>query len=190
EEVFGYLPGHEGMLITSKWPEAKPEYDFPAEADRMEGVMEVIRAIRNLRAEMNVAPGRKATLMLRPHEGWSDALLAADGYFKRLAGASAVELLAADAPNPAKSASAVCDPCELFIPLGELVDVDKEIARMNKDLTNAENEIARADAKLHNEGFLAKAPAQLVEQEKAKLEEKKTLAESIRGRIRELEALR
>ena len=61
---------------------------------------------------------------------------------------------------------------------------------MNKDLTNAENEIARADAKLHNEGFLAKAPAQLVEQEKAKLEEKKTLAESIRGRIRELEALR
>ena len=108
----------------------------------------------------------------------------------RLAAASGVEYLDASAPNPEKSASAVTAGCSLFIPLGELVDVDKEIARMNKDLTNAENEIARADAKLHNEGFLAKAPAQLVEQEKAKLEEKKTLAESIRGRIRELEALR
>ena len=190
EEVFGYLPGHKGMLITSQWPEAKPEYDFPAEADRMEGVMEVIRAIRNLRAEMNVAPGRKATLMLKPHEGWSDALLAADGYFKRLAGASAVELLAADAPNPAKSASAVCDPCELFIPLGELVDVDKELARLEKDLKSAEGEVQRAEGKLSNEKFVAKAPANLVEAEKEKLTAARARVEKLKSRIAEMEALK
>ena len=190
EEVFGYLPGHKGMLITSQWPEVKPEYDFPAEADRMEGVMEVIRAIRNLRAEMNVAPGRKATLMLKPHEGWSDALLAADGYFKRLAGASAVELLAADAPNPAKSASAVCDPCELFIPLGELVDVDKELARLEKDLKSAEGEVQRAEGKLSNEKFVAKAPANLVEAEKEKLTAARARVEKLKSRIAEMEALK
>ena len=152
--------------------------------------MEVIRAARNLRVEMKVNASKRATLILKPAPELMNAFKGAEGYFMRLAAASGVEYLDASAPNPEKSASAVTAGCSLFIPLGELVDVDKEIARMNKDLTNAENEIARADAKLHNEGFLAKAPAQLVEQEKAKLEEKKTLAESIRGRIRELVALR
>ena len=82
EEVYSYLPGVEGMLITARWPEVRPEYGFPAEAARMEGVMEVIRTVRNLRAEMNVAPGRRATLLLKPHEGWKDALAAAEGYFR------------------------------------------------------------------------------------------------------------
>ena len=190
EELYSYLPGHEGMLINASWPEAKPEYDFDEEAKQMEAVMEVIRAARNLRVEMKVNASKRATLILKPAPELMNAFKGAEGYFMRLAAASGVEYLDASAPNPEKSASAVTAGCSLFIPLGELVDVDKEIARMNKDLTNAENEIARADAKLHNEGFLAKAPAQLVEQEKAKLEEKKTLAESIRGRIRELEALR
>ena len=125
EEVYGYLPGAEGMLITARWPEVLPEYDFAADAARMEGVMEVIRAVRNLRAEMNVAPGRRARLILKPHEGWADALAAAAGYFQRLAGASAVEQIAAGAPNPPKSASAVTEACALFVPLGELVDVRK-----------------------------------------------------------------
>ena len=190
EELYSYLPGHEGMLINASWPQAKPEYDFDEEAKQMEAVMEVIRAARNLRVEMKVNASKRATLILKPAPELMNAFKGAEGYFMRLAAASGVEYLDASAPNPEKSASAVTAGCSLFIPLGELVDVDKEIARMNKDLTNAENEIARADAKLHNEGFLAKAPAQLVEQEKAKLEEKKTLAESIRGRIRELEALR
>ena len=90
EELYSYLPNAEGMLISAAWPEPKPEYDFTAEAARFEGVMEVIRAIRNLRAEMNVAHSKRATLILKPHDGWKDALAAAEGYFKRLAGASAV----------------------------------------------------------------------------------------------------
>ncbi len=190
EEVYGYLPGHDGMLITSKWPESKPEYDFTEEAAQMEGVMEVIRAIRNLRAEMNVAPGKKATLILKPHGDWKDALSAAEGYFKRLAGASSVEFIDASAANPQKSASAVTDPCELFIPLGELVDIDKELARLDKDLKNAESEVARAEGKLNNEKFVAKAPANLVEAEREKLVASKARVEKLKARIAEMEALR
>ena len=190
EEVYGFLPGHDGMLITSKWPEAKKEYDFTAEAAQMEGVMEVIRAIRNLRAEMNVAPGKKATLILKPHEGWKDALSSAEGYFKRLAGASSVEFIDANAIHPEKSASAVTDPCELFIPLGELVDVEKELARLDKDLKNAESEVVRADGKLKNEKFVAKAPANLVEAEREKLIASQARVEKLKARIAEMEALR
>ena len=190
EEVYSYLPGVEGMLITARWPEARPEFDFPEETARMEGVMEVIRTVRNLRAEMNVAPGRRATLLLKPHAGWKDALAAAEGYFRRLAFASAVEILPADAPNPEKSASAVTGPCELFMPLGELVDVEKEIARLQKDRKNVEGEIARAQGKLNNQGFVSKAPAHLIEQEKQKLETNKGLLVKLEARIAEMEALR
>ncbi|MCQ2437563.1 MAG: valine--tRNA ligase, partial [Clostridia bacterium] len=112
EEVYSYLPGVDGMLISAQWPVCDAKYVFSAEADQMEGVMEIIRSIRNLRAEMNVAPGKKATLILRAHEGWADTLAAAEGYFTRLAGASKVEFIA-DEANPEKSASAVTAACEL-----------------------------------------------------------------------------
>ena len=190
EEVYGYLPGHEGLLISSAWPQTLQELQFVEAADQMEGVMEIIRAIRNLRAEMNVAPGKRATLILRPHGDWKSTLSEATGYFTRLAGASSVEWIAADDPAPEKSASAVTEACELFIPLGELVDIEKVLARLNKDLKNAESEVARAEGKLNNESFIAKAPAHLVEAER----EKRILAldrvTKLQARIRDMEALR
>lgn len=190
EELYSYLPNSEGMLISAAWPEVDEKLTFAEEAAHFEGVMEVIRTIRNLRAEMNVAPAKRATLILKPHDGWKDALAAAEGYFKRLAGASGVEFIAAGSANPEKSASAVTAPCELFIPLGELVDVDKEIQRLTKDLKNVEGEIARANGKLNNAGFIAKAPAALVEKEKEKLATNEGLLEKLKARIAEMEALR
>ncbi|MBP3653392.1 MAG: valine--tRNA ligase [Clostridia bacterium] len=190
EELYSYLPNSEGMLITASWPEVDEKLNFAEEAAHFEGVMEVIRTIRNLRAEMNVAPAKRATLILKPHDGWKDALAAAEGYFKRLAGASGVEFIDAATANPEKSASAVTAPCELFIPLGELVDIDKEIQRLTKDLKNVEGEIARANGKLNNAGFIAKAPAALVEKEKEKLATNEGLLEKLKARIAEMEALR
>ena len=190
EELYSYLPGHEGMLITSAWPIANPEHDFIEEAEQMEAVMEIIRAARNLRAEMKVNASKRATLILKPAPALEKAFRAAEGYFMRLAAASNVEYLAPDAPNPEKSASAVTPGASLFIPLGELVDVDKEIARLNKDLQNAQGEVTRAENKLSNQGFVAKAPAALIEQEKAKLEKAKGLVLSIAERIKELESLK
>ena len=190
EEIYGYLPGVDGMLISAQWPEIHPEYDFPAEAARMEGIMEIVRTIRNMRAEMNVAPGRRASLILKPHDGWKEALSTAEGYFTRLAFASSLTILDPSSPNPEKSASAVTEACDLFMPLGELVDVEKELKRLEKDRKSLEGEITRASGKLSNPGFLSKAPANLVEQEKTKLETNKQLLEKLAARIQEMENLR
>ena len=99
-------------------------------------------------------------------------------------------MLDAHAVNPEKSASAVTEACELFVPLGELVDVDKELKRLAKDLKNLENEIARAEKMLANPGFVNKAPAQLVDNEKEKLATNRGLLEKLKARIAEMESLK
>ena len=152
----------------------------------MAGIMEIIRTIRNLRAEMNVAAGKRTHLMLVPAEGWADTLAHADMYFRRLAGASASEVITDRATITGKNVSAVTKAGELFIPLGDLVDFDKEIARLQKELDNVRKEIARAEGKLGNPGFVSKAPAALVEQEKAKLADNRTKVGALENRIAEL----
>ena len=148
--------------------------------------MEIIRSIRNLRSEMNVAAGKRTRLMLLPKEGWADVLNETSVYFGRLAWASSVEMIASRDEVKEKTVSAVTAAAELFIPLGDLVDFAKEIARLNKELDNMTKEIARAEGKLNNPGFVAKAPAALVEQEKEKLETNKQKAAALESRIAEL----
>ena len=186
EQVYKYLPGSEGFLMLKPWPQAKPEYDFHAEEAKMEGIMEVIRVIRNLRAEMNVTPSKRTRLMLLPGEGWGDTLAGAEMYFRRMAGASEVEIIADRAAITEKTVSAVTSTGELFIPLGDLVDFAKEIARLNKEADNLAKEIARAEGKLNNPGFVQKAPAALVQQERDKLDANRTKAEALAKRIAEL----
>ena len=152
----------------------------------MEGVMEIIRTIRNLRSEMNVAAGKRTRLMLLPRDGWGETLAHADLYFRRLAGVSESELIPSRDAIGEKTVSAVCAAGELFIPLGDLVDFEKEIARLNKELDGVRKEIERAQAKLDNPGFTAKAPAALVEQEKAKLAANREKTAALESRIAEL----
>lgn len=150
--------------------------------------MDMVRAIRNLRASMNVQAGHKARLMVRPAAGWEQTISGAEGYFKRLANVSAMELLSGDAAITEKTVSAVCTAGEFFIPLGDLVDIDKEIARLEKEFKNLQGEIARANGKLNNQGFLSKAPAALVEQEKEKLRVNETKLQALEARIAGLKA--
>jgi len=187
EQVYKYLPGSEGFLMLQQWPETKPEFDFPEEEKRMQGVMEIIRSIRNLRSEMNVAPSKRTHLMLLPAEGWKAALENGEGYFKRLAGASEVALITERAEVREKTVSAVTAAGELFIPLGDLVDFEKEIARLKKELENLGREMERARGKLNNPGFVAKAPSSLVEAEKEKLASNEQKAAALKGRIAELQ---
>ena len=186
EQVYKYLPGSEGFLMLKAWPELNSAFDFPQDEEKMAGIMEIIRTIRNLRAEMNVAAGKRTHLMLVPAEGWADTLAHADMYFRRLAGASASEVITDRATITGKNVSAVTKAGELFIPLGDLVDFDKEIARLQKELDNVCKEIARAEGKLGNPGFVSKAPAALVEQEKAKLADNRTKVGALENRIAEL----
>jgi len=175
--------------MLSDWPDASDIPEFPEDAEKMEGIMEAIRAIRNLRADMKVAHGTRARLMLKPREGWHTALETSAELFMRLAGASSVECVSRDCESPDKSASAICRACDLFIPLGDLIDVEKELSRLAKERESALEEIARSESKLANEGFLQRAPARLVEDEREKLAARRAALESLANRIEELKAL-
>jgi valyl-tRNA synthetase len=189
EAVYKSLPGASGFLMLSAWPKLEESYDFLEEEGHMQGVMDMIKTIRNLRAEMNVSAGKRTRLMLKPAEGWTETLSGAEQYFQRLAGVSTSEILAKGAAIAEKTVSAVCAAGELFIPLGDLVDFEKEIARLQKERENLLSEIARAEGKLNNPGFVSKAPAQLVEQEKEKLTANQTMAATLDKRIAELKGM-
>ena len=186
DAVYRYIPGTEGTIMLSDWPKAEPQNDFPAEARAMEGVMDVIRSVRNLRAEMNVPVGKRAHLMIRPKSGWEDALNGADEIFARLAWASGTQLLGQNEAVNEKTVSCVSEAAEVLIPLGYLVDFEKEIARLKKERDNVANELARGEGKLKNPGFVNKAPAALVEQERAKLEVNRDKLNTLEARLREL----
>ena len=186
EEVYRNLPGKaNASCMLADWPR-EIGADYPAESARMEGIMDMIRTIRNLRSGMNVQPSHKAHLMVRPADGWQDAFDGTEVYFSRLASVSQLQLIDRDADIAEKTVSAVCTAGEFFIPLGELVDFEKERARLNKEKKNLENEIARAEGKLNNPGFVSKAPANLVAAEKEKLEKNKEMLASLDARIAEL----
>ncbi len=189
EAVYKSLPGSEGFMMLSDWPKIDPAYDFPAEEGHMQGVMDMIKTIRNLRSEMNVAAGKRTRLMLLPSDGWAETLNGAEQYFQRLAGVSHSEILKDRSAVTEKTVSAVCAAGELFIPLGDLVDFEKEIARLEKEHENLLKEIERAAGKLNNPGFMQKAPAQLVEQEKEKLATNQAMAATLEMRIAELKGM-
>ena len=167
-------------------PEIKTELDFPVDEKQMNGVIEMIRVIRNLRTEMNVAPSKRTRMMFVANEGWDNTLTASDMYFRRLAGASETVVIAESELGTEKTVSAVTEAATIYIPLGDLVDFDKEIARLQKEIDNLTKEIARAEGKLNNQGFVAKAPAALVEQEKAKLALNQQKLEQVEKRLAEL----
>jgi len=156
EEIWQALP-HEGeSIMISPWPEHDEALNFPAEEARMQVLMGAIKAVRNRRAEMNVPPSRKANLYIR-----SDCTLDA-AFFVRLAGASEVHFIDADY-NEEGVVQIVSTGCKIWIPLGDLVDLAAEKARLEKELAAVEKQLAGVRAKLDNEAFTAKAPAAIIE---------------------------
>ena len=187
ETVYKFLPGCENAsCMLADWPEAENISVFPEEEARMNGIMEIIRAVRNLRVEMNVQAGHKARLMVRPAEGWREAVAGAEVFFRRMANASELEILEKNQTVAEKTVGAVTNAGEILIPLGDLVDFEKEIARLNKERENLLKEIARAEGKLNNPGFVSKAPEALVQQEREKLEANRKMLLSLEARIEDL----
>ena len=156
EEIWQALP-HEGeSIMISDWPEWDEALDFPAEETEMQVLMEAIRAVRNRRAEMNVPPSRKANLYIRTDCALDEA------FFVRLAGASEVHFIAGDYDQEG-AVQIVCQGCKIWIPMGDLVDLEAEKARLEKELANVEKQLAGVQAKLGNESFVSKAPANVIE---------------------------
>ncbi|MGQ9780516.1 MAG: valine--tRNA ligase [Bacillota bacterium] len=186
EEIWQHLPHQGESIMVSAWPTPDPAFLDPAAEAEMEDLVEIIRAIRNIRAEVGVAPGKKIAAILAAPPVKADLLAANRTPLCVLAGLGRLELVAEDAPRPEQAMSAVAGGVQIYLPLAELVDLEKERARLTKELENARAEVARLEAKLANEGFLAKAPAAVVEREKTRLEEARTKEEKIRARLREL----
>jgi valyl-tRNA synthetase len=173
ESIWQALP-HEGpSIMVSQWPKAAEGLDFPAEEREMEEIMAAIRAVRNRRSEMNVPPSKKAALILVTHK--PDLFAGAEPFMKRLAWASEVSIADTAPADAAKMVSCVTESVQIFMPMSDLVDLDKERERLLKEKENALQQIARIEGKLSNEGFVAKAPAAVVNAEREKLEKFRTV---------------
>ena len=170
EEIYMGLVQPDESIVISDWPQVNAEEQFPEEAGRMELVMTAIRGIRNIRAEMGVPNSTKANMIfVADSQQVRDSIKSGTGYFERLAGASAVIVQADKEGIPGDAVSVICDGCQVYIPLDQLIDISKEIQRLKKERDAAAGELQRATGKLNNPGFVAKAPAQLIEQEKEKV---------------------
>jgi len=178
EEIWQALP-HEGeFLMLSKWPEYNEKFSFPAEEEAMQTVIEAITAIRARRNEMNVAPSKKVHYTVATAH--ADTFSAGIPFFTRLASASDVTIVPADAAIDADGKVEVdTHAARIFMPLAELVDFEKELARIAKEKANAEKQLVSIENKLKNEGFRAKAPEAVVNGARADAEKLRALIEKL-----------
>jgi valyl-tRNA synthetase len=178
EEIYQALPHDAESIMIAEYPKARECRAFPADAEKMTKIIDAIKAIRARRSEMNVPPSKKAKVYLATK--YQDVFASAEAFFVRLASAS--ELVVADvfAETEVSADNAVqiiTDSATVFLPLADIIDFEKEKARLEGEKKKLEGEIERIEKKLANAGFVAKAPANVVEAEKAKLEKyKETLA--------------
>ena len=187
EEIYMGLIHQDESIMISNWPQVNATEQFPAEAERMELIMSAIRGIRNIRAEMNVPNSTKANMIfVADSQDVRDAIANGAHYFERLAGAQAVEVRENKEGIPADAVSVICDGCQVYIPLDQLIDISKEIQRLTKERDTAMAELKRAEGKLNNQGFVAKAPAQLIDAEKEKIAKFTEVLAQIEERIAHL----
>lgn len=186
EEIFTHLAIDEESITISAWPEYREELnDIEAEHD-MDLVIEAIKSLRNLRAEMNVPPSRKAKVIAYSNEEGKKAFEGGKAYFEKLASASEVEFIETKEGLASNVVSLVVKGGELFMPLLDLVDREKELDRLAKEKDKLLKEIDRVEKKLSNENFTKKAPEAVVNEEKAKGEKYKEMLKAVEERISSL----
>ena len=173
EEIWQSLPHEEKALIIAKWPEFRSDLQFAKEEAEMESVMDAIRAIRNRRAEMNVPPSRKAALFVLSSK--AHMYKEGEGFIQRLAYAENVTILTKEPENIDGMVCCTTADAKLYIPMGELVDIAKELERIDKELEKARKNLAMLEGKLSNENFVARAPQAVVDAEREKAAKAKDL---------------
>ena len=184
EEIWQALP-HEGeALMVQEYPAYREALSFPLEAQRFETVMEAIKAVRARRSEMNVPPSRKAHLMIVTEE--REAFEAGRSYITKLAYASEVSVLDAVPADAEKMVTAVTDNARMFMPMADLVDLEKERARLQKELANAEKQLQGQIAKLSNQNFVTRAPEAVVNVEREKQAKLEALIENLKANLAHL----
>jgi valyl-tRNA synthetase len=186
EEIWQHLP-HEGQTITlAAWPKEHAEFEAPEAIREMELLMDVIRSVRNIRAEVNVPMSKKIELLVKPSsEDTAEILNRNEEYVRRFCNTSKLEIDTSMAA-PEKAMTAVVTGAELILPLAGLIDIAQELARLDKELQSLHGEVERIEKKLGNIGFVAKAPAKVIDEEKAKLADYADKRDKVIARLAEL----
>ncbi|WP_333870142.1 valine--tRNA ligase [Desulforamulus putei] len=183
EEIWQKLPHRGESIMLAQWPTPDESLQDETAEAAMAVLIEVITAIRRIRGEMNVPPGKRAEAVLVSGDAGCRGILERNtAYIQGLANAE-VKVLAELQQKPDQSASAVTRGVEIFVPLKGLIDLDKEMARLNKELKAVQADLARVQGKLNNQGFLAKAPADVIEKERAKEQELTMKANALQDRL-------
>ncbi len=182
EEIYQSLPHSDESIMISEFPKFKEELCFPEAEEKMERIISAIKAIRARRAEMNVPPSKKAKVYAVTSK--SEIFEGAGVFFEKLAGAS--EVIITDSYSDENAINIVTESATFYIPMSDVIDFEKEKARLSAELKKNDAEIERIEKKLSNEGFVAKAPAAVIEGEKAKLEKYKATKDALLAALEKL----
>ena len=187
EEIFCNIQDDEESIMISSWPVYDEKFNFPDEEVATQTIKEAVRNIRNVRAQMNVAPSRKAKVYVVSEDASiRDIFENGSVFFATLAYASEVAVQSDKSGIPDDAVSAVIPGAVLYIPFAELVDIDKEIERLKKEEGRLNGEIKRCEGMLGNEKFISKAPKAKIDEEKAKLEKYQQMLAQVRERLQAL----
>ncbi len=189
EELWQALPHQGETIMLSRWPNSEEMTAYSEEAAAMATIQDVVHTIRNIRAEMNVPPKKKADAVFLATGKNAEALRQGKLYIETLAGIAQMEIRDKSSAAPEQSAAAHVKGIEIFLPLKGLIDIEKELLRLNKEVGNMDKELKRLAGKLNNPGFLSKAPAEVVAKERAKETEYTQKKEALLARIAEIQEL-
>ena len=190
EEIYQCLPHEAESIMISKWPVADESLVDPEAERGMNAIMDSIKAIRNMRAEVNANPGKKIPAIMLVSEDLREVVAHNDSYIKLLGGIDNIELRPLNGEKPENAMAAVVTGIEVYLPLAGLIDVEKETQRLSKELAAMEKDLQRAGGKLNNAGFLAKAPEDVIAKERAKYEELSGKIEAVKKRMAYLAELK
>ena len=182
EEIYAFLPSTEGDLIVSDWPECGV-YNYHDDVEKISVLREAIRGIRNAKAEMDIEPFRKSKLyLLTDDDARAEVYDEIKAHFANLANCTSIERIGDRDAVSDDVISVVVEKAELFLPMKDLVDYDKEAQRLKKDMEKTLSEIERAENKLANESFVSKAKPEVVQKEREKLEMYKEILKNLKER--------
>ncbi len=184
EKIYKSIPKADGPLMLADFPRYSAKFNYSASVKEIEPIKEIIKTVRNIKAKLGAAPSKKVTLYVKTEN--KKPLKNGAVYVEKLAGVSGIEFIEDKSNLNEKVVSQVIDGFELFVPLGELVDFEQELKRLEGELKNVQSEIARASGKLSNSGFLEKAPKALVDSERNKLNKYIDMREKIMAQIKDL----
>lgn len=190
EEIWQNLP-HEGESITvAEWPKVRPELSNQEASEQMKLLVEIIRSVRNIRAEVNTPMSKKIAMIINVHdEKILDTLETNKAYLERFCNPEMLTI-GVGALAPEKAMTAVVSGAEIYLPLQGLINIEEEITRLEKELEKLNKEVERVQKKLANEKFVAKAPAQVVEEERAKEKDYLEKRATVQERLEELKRMK